>query len=333
MKEASGQEPSKSIKEIIYEIKRYFIKKKITGNLGRVVEEEDKLICYVKKKKCGIEISHSGYKIYHVRCKNNLKKYRELIEKYNLNKNIVYVLDGLCFNRNEILEIEGDKNCDIQIKNCKFEFKFKVNTSGNCSLKNVTIEPIAGPMIYIDAENIEMNNINIKPCDTFDVFGYDGFTLRLNAKDSIDLKNFKVKDEMAWSPTLKLTSKIIKICNSSLIAKIVQINSKDLQSKNSIVKADNFVRLEVEKFNELNVKSPIIEYNSKHIKGNNNLICLKPISKEIYNNRQALLLKLKDVVDELKEQNQRIVEKFDEKLNNQSVGKLYARTRKKENFR
>lgn len=38
-------------------------------------------------------------------------------------------------------------------------------------------------------------------------------------------------------------------------------------------------------------------------------------------------------INELKEQNQRIVEKIDEKLNNQSVGKLYARTRKEENFR
>lgn len=328
MKETTGQAPRKSIKELIYDRKRESVKKQITGNLGFIVEEEEKLICYVKKKKCGIEISHSGYKIYHVRCKNNLKKYRELIEKYNLNKNIVYVLDGLCFNRNEILEIEGDKNCDIQIKNCKFEFKFKVNTSGNCSLKNVTIEPIAGPMIYIDAENIEMNNINIKPCDTFDVFGYDGFTLRLNAKDSIDLKNFKVKDEMAWSPTLKLTSKIIKICNSSLIAKIVQINSKDLQFKNSIVKADNFVRLEVEKFNELNVKSPIIEYNSKHIKGNNNLICLKPIDEDLSINRQALLLQLKEISKKLNLYNKGIVNCVEEKLNSNKVGKTYAKVLK-----
>ena len=50
MKESTGQEPIKSITEIIYDMKRENTKRKLTSNLGRVVEEEDKLICYVNKR-------------------------------------------------------------------------------------------------------------------------------------------------------------------------------------------------------------------------------------------------------------------------------------------
>lgn len=51
MKEATGQEPILSIKEKIYQILRNYYKNYLTNNLGKVVETDDKLICYVKKKK------------------------------------------------------------------------------------------------------------------------------------------------------------------------------------------------------------------------------------------------------------------------------------------
>lgn len=38
------------IKIKLYNILRYYTKKHITGNLGKVVEDKDKIICYVEKK-------------------------------------------------------------------------------------------------------------------------------------------------------------------------------------------------------------------------------------------------------------------------------------------
>lgn len=332
MKESSGQEPYKSIKEKFVEMIRNYLKKKITGNLGDVCETEDKLICYVRKEKCGIEKSHSGYKIYHIDCVDFREKYKELVEKYNLNKQIVYVLDGLTFNRNEIAEITGIENIGIEIKNCKFEFKFEVMTSGDCSLRNLIIEPIAGPRIYIGAKNIIMNSINIQHPDAFDVFAFDGFLLQLKAKNSIELKDLKVGEGILGETRLEVESNFINISNSTLRGKNIAIVTKNLQSKNSLVATSGFTLLDVEEFNELDINSPLIEYNNRLFVYGGKTICLKPIDKNLDINRQAVLSQLRGIKANLEEQNQKIGETVITKLNNQSVGKMYARIRKKKNI-
>lgn len=329
MKESTGQEPYKSIKEKFVEMIRNYLKKKITGNLGNVCETEDKLICYVRKEKCGIEKSHSGYDIYHIDCVDFKDKYKELVEKYNLNKQIVYVLDGLIFNRNEIAEITGIENIGIEIKNCKFEFKFKVMTSGDCSLRNVIIEPIRGPGIYIGAKNITMNSINIQHPDALDVFAFDGFSLQLKAKNSIELKDLKVGEGIFGETRLEVEANFINMCNSTLRGKNIAIVAKNIQTKNSLVAASGFTLLDVEEFNELDINSPLIEYNNRLFVYGGKTICLKPIDKNLDINRQAVLSQLRGIKANLEEQNKKIVETVITKLNNQSVGKRYNRIRKK----
>ena len=325
MKEASEQEINKSLKEKLVEIIRDYIKKKITGNLGFVVEEDDKLICYVKKEKCEIEISHSGYKIYHVRCKDNSQEYIDLIEKYNLDKKIVYVLDGLDFNRNEILEIDGDKDCRIEIKNCKFEYKFKIITQGDCRLKNIVIGPIAGPSFYIGAENIIMDNITIRPLDLFDVFAFDGFTFRLNASNLIRLNNFNVEENILGKTNLEVDTYFINMSNSNLRVEDITLNSKIIQSNNSLIDASGVTTLNVKEFNELAIKTLVISYNDKILIGGRELVCLKPIDEDLSNNRQALLLQLKEISEKLNLYNKGIVKCVEEKLNSNKVGKTYAK--------
>ena len=41
----------KNIKGVLYNILREYVKHYLTGNLGKVVETDEKLICYVKKSK------------------------------------------------------------------------------------------------------------------------------------------------------------------------------------------------------------------------------------------------------------------------------------------
>lgn len=43
---------TKLIKKKIFNILRNYLKIKLTGNLGKVVEDEDKITCYVSKRKC-----------------------------------------------------------------------------------------------------------------------------------------------------------------------------------------------------------------------------------------------------------------------------------------
>ena len=69
----------------------------ITGNLGKIIEDEDKITCYVKKSRCKKERYH-----YTIACTGISKKNKDLAKKYHINKPICYVLDGLEFKKNGI---------------------------------------------------------------------------------------------------------------------------------------------------------------------------------------------------------------------------------------
>ena len=131
MKESTGQEPIKSITEIIYDMKRENTKRKLTSNLGRVVEEEDKLICYVNKRNLKKEQGK-----YFLRCWGTKLGAKKLKKYYDLDKPIIYIIDGIDFKFNQVYFF-GDKNSLIIIRNCHFALDICINTEGNCILDNI----------------------------------------------------------------------------------------------------------------------------------------------------------------------------------------------------
>ena len=137
----------------------------ITGNLGKIVEDEDKITCYVKKSRCKKERYH-----YTIACRGISKKNKELAKKYNINKPICYVLDGLEFKEDRVY-IFGYNNCEVIIKNCTFDFNIYLNISinGKCTIENTIIKPYQRISIYakeltkdlVDKyENADINILN-----------------------------------------------------------------------------------------------------------------------------------------------------------------------------
>lgn len=75
---------------------RYLVMKKLTCNLGEVLETEDKLICFVKKL-----LKKDGYN-YIYNCYGIGDRNINLANKYNLNKQIVYVFEDIDFKRDNV---------------------------------------------------------------------------------------------------------------------------------------------------------------------------------------------------------------------------------------
>ena len=75
---------------------RYLVMKKITGNLGDIIETDDKIICYIKKLDTKDDYTYI-YNCYGIG-ERNIK----LANKYNLNKQIVYVFEDLDFKRDNV---------------------------------------------------------------------------------------------------------------------------------------------------------------------------------------------------------------------------------------
>ena len=232
MKESSGQETHKSLKEKLVEIIRNYIKKEITGNLGSVVEEDDKLICFVNKENfkdfetycpcdCSTDVT------YYIDCVDFKEKYAQLVEKYNLNKQIVYVFDKLEFYSK--VEIRCNKNSEIQVQNCKFTKKLKIETIGDCTLINTFI----ASSTIIKAKNLRMSGM-----DFFPVHHHRRTCIEFIIEDLIDVRNSNIG---VVNPSLdvyhiSLQSKLINISNSTLGNEYLTINGKLLQTEDCIEK-------------------------------------------------------------------------------------------------
>lgn len=325
MKESSGQEPRKSIIEMFYEIKRKAVKKKITGNLGFIIETEDKLICYVEKEKCRNDTYFDGNKVYYIDCTVPSCKDKELLEKYNLDKKIVYVLDGLTFNEKERVVINGVKACEIQIKNSKFKSSFSIFTPGNCFLKNTVIELLKRPSISINAGNLVIDRTNIQLVGNSNILFSLNNGVKLKARDTINI----VDSNLVEQTKLYIESNLTNISNSNLRGEDITLDSKTILFNNSLIETSGVTTLNVKEFNGLTIKTLVLSYNDKILIGGRELVCLKPIDEDLSNNRQALLLQLKEISEKLNFYNKGIVNCVEEKLNSSKVGKTYARIRER----
>lgn len=85
----------KSKLKIYNEIRQIYLKKSIC-NIGKIVEEEDKIICYVDQKYID---RYKGNKPFYKLRLNGMNQVtegiKETVEKFRLNKPVYYVFDGI----------------------------------------------------------------------------------------------------------------------------------------------------------------------------------------------------------------------------------------------
>lgn len=265
MKESIGQEPWEGIR-------KYLFKRKITGNLGEVIETEDKIICFIdkkgiKNKKHYFEISCSGISL----------KDKEKARKYNLNKPICYIFKDLEISNQ--IEIIGKNNCEIIIENCKFNGdKFYLNTYGRCSIVDTRIEQSGrenSPTISINAgelllkntiiqndSNIKLNNINI----------YADYKIEIN-NSIIDGNDSKV--------FITTCAGNLEIYKSKIKSLVIEIATNSLLStRKSYLEASSWVSIISKTFNEISISSPEIVSNNSTFENLTTPVILKREPKE-----------------------------------------------------
>ena len=172
------------MKKKIDNIIRNYLKKQFTGNLGKVVEKDDALYCYVDKKKCRrrrffLDIMCLGIK----RCD------KELAKRYNFDKKVYYIFNDINFKRNEV-RLFGNENSEIIIKDCNFEYGLDIANGKNIILDNVSIKYIRGLNLY--AENLALKNMNFD-----NPYYYIGCkkTIRLYADSCLSIINVKIETD------------------------------------------------------------------------------------------------------------------------------------------
>ncbi|UKI27376.1 MAG: hypothetical protein L6V91_01715 [Bacilli bacterium] len=108
-------------------IKRKLALRSITGNMGRVVEDDDEINCYVRQKikKNGCIIFKKVAVIF-----NN----ENITRKYGIDKPIHYIFDGLKCSS----DIYGYDGIKLDFRNCYFKYCSYISLVGDCEFENCT---------------------------------------------------------------------------------------------------------------------------------------------------------------------------------------------------
>ena len=317
MKESTGQEPRKSIKELIYELRKNIVKRKITRNLGKVVETEEKLICYVKKRKCPKDKYRCRIDCYGIKGKD-----KELAKLYNLDKPICYIFDKINFGsqRNyKHIVINGYNNCEIIIKDCKFYFDIDICVDGKCTIENTYIRLFYTLPIY--AGNLIIKDMDI---NHFLKHGKD-LEINLAASQNLEIINSNIGKEKERT-SVTMISDEINLTNTKITGDEVCCEAKVMTTDtNSDITASNKVDLKINNLQALKLKSPTINYNNKSLLTETETISLEKEEDPLKLRRLELIELLKQLKNKVDNKNEVTINKCKFSLEAKPISRILSK--------
>jgi len=312
-----------------YEIARQSYLKNSICNIGKIVEEDDKIICYVNQK--AVDRYKGNKPIYELRLDGMYQvtdSSKEIVEKFKLNKPVYYIFDGIKFNRAvkisslwanvEFRNCTFDKNIGIVwgekiiFENNKYSDHYPIYFYGDCFLTADRVKEI----VFIN-EKI-FNSHPIHPTR---------FGMKI---DSQIIKFINSKVETSYQGAIDLKAKVTKIDNSTLSAKEVYIDSLSIEFTDSFITARNGAMIEnaICDFSG-NVEAPIVFYNGTDL-ANKDEETHKVDAEEanLKEGRKRLIEQLHNLSDYCQQLNNDKVENIKDNLDNQTIAKVLKKYKK-----
>lgn len=300
------------IKNIFFHSLREIVKRMITDNLGKVVEDDEKITCYVKKRK----IKNNRF-YYTIACSGMGTRDRELASIYNINKPILYVVDGLEFKKKKV-NIWGYNGCEIIFRNCKFEFDLNVDVNGKCTFDNCFIRSFNN--LSIGADELIIKNMDIR---NQLVWAGSSFRIFLGGNKKLEINNSNIGCEKEKTRVFLFAKDEIGIYNSKIAGDIVECKSdKIIAGKKSLLSGTEKVVVEADKFYEINIDSPKIVYYDNILEFDRKNMILKKNTDQLDIKRSEVINCLKQIKDECENLNKEELDTYSKYLNNREITKV-----------
>ncbi len=302
-------------KEFLLNHIRNYVKLEITNNLGKVEEFDDKLVCYVddryKEKNC---FKDSESIKYFFNCAV-LEKNINLAKKYNLNKKIIYIIKDKCFDYE--VNVYGYDNCEIIFDNCKFNYGLCTQLNDKCIIKNSEINQCG-------YTSLNANEIIIDNCK---ILNNNYFANNL----TIIAERTQINNSLigVLSKQLILTIKSLDdliLNNSSILGDKIELHSKRiLSNKLSNINAIDYVRINSNDYQNLNVKGKKININSATISNYDGIICLNKEKNTLSLKRIELINLLQKIKEKSESKIAEEVHNYELKLKNTKIDKILTK--------
>lgn len=300
------------IKQKIYNFIRNGLIKEFTNHLGKVVEEEDKFVCYVNKRKC----KKNGYE-YIIKCKGIENINQELAKSYKLDKPICYIIDGLKLTKHRIF-IFGYDDCEVIIRNCQFGFDLNIHVNNKCTIENTHIQALSS-YLSIGATNLIINNMNIHN----ELSISSPLHIIFGSAENIEINNSNIGKENENTRVSIISNQALTIKNSKISGDAIKFAAKKITAdKNSALIASKKVDLIAEDFNQISITSNNIIFNGKKISNNKKSVVLKKVTDPVKIKQLELINLLKKVKFECEKTNAEEAYKYQEKLAQKPISKI-----------
>ena len=303
------------VKEFLLNHIRNYVKLEITNNLGKVEEFDDKLVCYVddryKEKNC-FKASDSTKYFFHC---GVLEKNINLAKKYNLNKKILYIIKDKCFDYE--VNVYGYDNCEIVFDNCKFNYGLCTQLNDKCIIKNSEINQFG-------YTSLNANEIIIDNCK---ILNNNYFANNL----TIIAERTQINNSLigVLSKQLILTIKSLDdliLNNSSILGDKIELHSKRiLSNKLSNINAIDYVRINSNDYQNLNVKGKKININSATISNYDGIICLNKEKNTLSLKRIELINLLQKIKEKSESKIAEEIHNYELKLKNTKIDKILTK--------
>lgn len=298
-------------KKALYDVTRIYAKRYLTGNLGKVVEEDEKITCYVKRSKIKKKDYH-----YTIACFGIGEEQEKVAKAFKLNKPICYVIDSIDLKKHKVY-IFGYNNCEVIIKNCNFGLDLHIHVNGKCTLDNTNITTFS--YLSIGANELVIKNMDSEQIRVVSSESNIGF----GANDKIDVIDSNVGNKKKNIKVSFTATNGLNIANSSITGKEVECESSVINvDESSSLTATDKVALKANDFNPININAPIIVLNGEEIANEKETVVFKKITDPLLLKRLELVNLLKRVKNECESINSEKVSEYKEELDVQPISKV-----------
>lgn len=329
MKKLINNLKKKTKLKIYHELRKFYLKDTIC-NIGQIIENEDKIICYVNQK--SIDKYKDNKPIYKLILHGMEQLPEHLRKNYNLNKPVYYIFDGLEFNTG--LEI-GSLASKTIFRNCTFTKNIGILWGNEINFENNKYNDNCCFYYYGECfltatavKKINFINDNFVNSYKLKQYGNARFGMKINAEE---VNFINTKTDVVAPATINIKAEKTKIENSTIKADEIYLDSQSINSKESSIISPNGVIIENADWDfKGHIQSSIVFYNGTDLA--NNIKDIHEISKEEINlkeSRKKLIAKLRNLSNYCQQINDNKIRSIKDNLNHQPISK----TLKKGNYK
>jgi len=307
----------------IYNMARQDYLERVVGKLGKIVEQDDKIIVYITQKLVDKNGKNVCYELRCVGMNTHYDKSREIIKKYKLAKPVYFVFDGIKF---DCFVKLSSYFSNVIFKNCIFDNGLQVFHCKNLTLENnkyhnwTDFYGYGNSFLFGKFGELTIKNDEFINSYENKKYGKNKFGVCVSAT-KVNIANSNICAESQGK--IDIDAKEISIIDSIVTGPEVYLNSDSIKSSNSVLKSNNGIMIDNKNCDFTgDVQAPIVIYNGVDLNASDETILVSETDVNLKKARQKLLQKLCSLRDYCQQVNKNKSFAIQQQLDFQPISKI-----------